>query len=220
MLDRVLEPEVMDSEADARDYDEMDHSAVNAKFAADFLSAWPKPAGVVLDVGTGTAQIPIELCRQAEGFRVLAVDAAAHMLKLARSNIEKSGFADRIAVELADAKKSNHAEQSFDAVISNSIVHHIPFPFSVLAEMVRVCKLGGRLLARDLARPADLPKLRSLVDTYAAGANEHQRQLFADSLHSALTLEEVRNLVGRLGYAPESVAMTSDRHWTWSAVRA
>ena len=37
MLPRVLEPELMDTAEEARDYDEMDHSAVNRAFVADFL---------------------------------------------------------------------------------------------------------------------------------------------------------------------------------------
>ncbi len=36
MLERVLEPEAMDSPEEARDYDAMDHSAVNRVFVADF----------------------------------------------------------------------------------------------------------------------------------------------------------------------------------------
>jgi hypothetical protein len=38
MLPRVLEPEVMDTPEEARDYDAMDHSAVNRVFVADFLA--------------------------------------------------------------------------------------------------------------------------------------------------------------------------------------
>ena len=53
MLARVLEPEVMDTPDDARDYDAMDHTAANATFAAAFLARWDG-AGVVHDVGTGT----------------------------------------------------------------------------------------------------------------------------------------------------------------------
>jgi len=40
MLNRVLEPEVMDTPEDARDYDAMDHSGVNRVFVADFLAVW------------------------------------------------------------------------------------------------------------------------------------------------------------------------------------
>ena len=38
-LDRILEPEVMDSAEEARDYDAMDHSEVNRRFVDDLLAA-------------------------------------------------------------------------------------------------------------------------------------------------------------------------------------
>ena len=56
-LRRVLEPEVMDSDEEARDYDAMDHAGVNAAFCDD-LTALAPDLGAVLDVGTGTARIP------------------------------------------------------------------------------------------------------------------------------------------------------------------
>ena len=37
MLDRELEPEVMDDENEAADYDQMDHSEVNRIFVRDLL---------------------------------------------------------------------------------------------------------------------------------------------------------------------------------------
>ena len=39
MLPRTLEPEVMDSPEEARDYDAMDHAEVNRKFVDDLLAA-------------------------------------------------------------------------------------------------------------------------------------------------------------------------------------
>ena len=63
MLPRVLETEAMDTPAEAADYDAMDHREVNRAFVIDFLAAGPPP-GEILDLGTGTAQIPIELCRR------------------------------------------------------------------------------------------------------------------------------------------------------------
>ncbi len=217
VIPRVLEPEVMDSPAEAAEYDRMDHTAVNRTFAADFLAVWFDRTGTVLDVGTGTAQIPVELCRQATGFGVRAVDAAAEMLKLATVNIAAAGLADRIAAELVDAKRLPHDAGHFAAVVSNSIVHHIPDPAPAFAEMVRVCRPGGALFVRDLLRPETEAELSRLVDLHAAGATPDQRQLFRQSLHAALTVDEVRALVGRLGFDPDTVAQTSDRHWTWSA---
>ena len=82
-----------------------------------------------------------------------------------------------------------------------------------------VCAAGGLLFVRDLIRPPDKAALAHQVATYAAGCNPHQTRLFADSLRAALTVEEVRGMVGRLGYAPDTVRATSDRHWTFSSER-
>jgi ubiquinone/menaquinone biosynthesis C-methylase UbiE len=216
MLARVLETEAMDTAAEAVDYDSMDHREVNRVFVADLLTAGPGD-GPILDLGTGTAQIPIELCRQDARARVLAIDAAQHMLVLAQKNIEQAGLADRIRVDRVDAKRLPYADGAFGTVASNSIVHHIPEPGQVLAEAWRVLAPGGLVFIRDLFRPHDEATVRRLVETYAAGANDHQQRMLADSFRAALTVEEVRQIVTRLGANPDAVQATSDRHWTWAA---
>jgi ubiquinone/menaquinone biosynthesis C-methylase UbiE len=197
----------------------MDHRQVNTQFVTDFL-LFRAECARVLDVGTGTAQIPIELARRTAAVPIVAVDAARHMVDLARQNVERAGLAGRVGIELCDAKGLPFDDGSFDAVISNSLVHHIPRPESVLAEMVRVTKLAGVLFVRDLARPEGTAMLQQLVRQYAGDANAHQQKMFAESLHAALTLDEMRDLVATLGFPPESVRMTSDRHWTWAAVKS
>jgi ubiquinone/menaquinone biosynthesis C-methylase UbiE len=216
MLPRALEPEVMDTPEEARDYDSMDHQAVNRVFVADFLAFWDG-SNPILDVGTGTAQIPIELCRQAATAEVTAIDLAEEMLKVGRENVRRAGLDDRLRLKLVDAKNTRFDDGAFAAVISNSIIHHIPEPGGVVAEMVRVVRRGGRLFVRDLLRPPDEAILCRLVDTYAAGANDHQRAMFAESLHAALTLEEIRALVAPHGFDSHTVQQTTDRHWTWRA---
>lgn len=216
MLPRVLEPEVMDSEVEARDYDAMDHGQVNRVFVADFLHLW-EGAGAILDVGAGTAQIPIELCRQHATATVLAIDLAQHMLDVGYQNIERAGLASRIRLQRCDAKQMPFANGSFLAVISNSIIHHIPEPAAVVAEMVRVIRPGGLIFVRDLLRPEDDLAVRRIVAAYAGDANSHQQKMFEDSLRAALTLDEVRGLVAPHGFAADTVQQTSDRHWTWAA---
>ncbi|HEY2838883.1 MAG TPA: class I SAM-dependent methyltransferase [Pirellulales bacterium] len=219
MLARVLEPEVMDTAEEARDYDSMDHAAVNEAFAAAFLSIWTG-RNPILDVGTGTAQIPIAIARKSPDPQIVAIDLAEQMLAVARINVAAGGFDARICIEKADAKRFHFPDAHFSAVISNSIIHHIPDPSLCFAEMHRVCSGGGVLFVRDLLRPGDRATLVHLVNAYAAGANDHQRKMFADSLRAALALDEVRELVGRLGYDPATVVQSSDRHWTWSAPRS
>jgi ubiquinone/menaquinone biosynthesis C-methylase UbiE len=216
MLPRVLEPEVMDSSEEARDYDAMDHAAVNRLFVADFLAAWDG-CGPVLDLGTGTAQIPIELCRQHPEVRVTGVDLAEHMLRVGRENVRRAGLESRIRLERVDAKALPFPTGAFGAVISNSIIHHIPEPSEVVAEAARMTAPGGLLFIRDLLRPVSTADLQELVAAYAGDANARQRQMFADSLHAALSLDEIRRLVTARDFDPGTVGQTSDRHWTWLA---
>jgi ubiquinone/menaquinone biosynthesis C-methylase UbiE len=217
MLDRRLEPEVMDTPGEARDYDAMDHSAVNRAFVVDFLEHW-RGQSPILDVGTGTALIPLEFYKSgSKSARLVGVDLAAAMLDVGRRNVFAAGADRVIELRQADAKALPFADGEFGAVMSNSIVHHVPDPRSVLSEAIRVTRPGGLVFFRDLMRPPDEPTLRRLVGLYAADANDRQRQLFADSLHAALTLDEVRDLVAKLGYDLKTVRPTSDRHWTWVA---
>ena len=197
----------------------MDHSTVNRVFASDFLVHF-KADGPILDVGTGTAQIPVELCRQHPPLHIVAIDASPAMLQLAQVNIDQAGLTGRIRVQLVDAKRLPFADGVFSAVVSNSIVHHIPEPRSVLAEMVRGDG-GWRLgfFVRDLLRPEDDVTVRRLVDLHTAGATRQQRDLFEASLRAALTVDEVRGLVAEIGGDPTAVRQTTDRHWTWSQPR-
>ncbi len=228
MLPRILEPEVMDTALEARDYDAMDHAAVNRVFVTDFLTYQAtlgptrdrdKPFGHILDVGTGTAQIPIELCNRGVFCQVTAIDLAEQMLRVGRENLRRHGLENRIRLERWDAKHMPCAPGTFDTIISNSIVHHIPEPAAVFAEMVRVVRPGGLLFVRDLLRPGDDATLGQLVELHAAGANDHQKKMFAESLHAALTLDEVRAIVAALGFPADSVRQTTDRHWTWQATK-
>ncbi|MDX1964494.1 MAG: class I SAM-dependent methyltransferase [Pirellulales bacterium] len=239
MLSRTLEPEVMDQPADAADYDAMDHRAVNERFVADLLAqvgavglltgAEHSPAATsetpewspsaptldVIDLGTGTARIPILLCQQVPPARVLAVDAAVSMLHIAIRNIEIAGLRERIQLSQGDCKDLAYPDAMFDVVMSNSIVHHLAQPERLLKEALRLCRPDGTIFIRDLARPDTATRVDELVALYAAGCNAHQTALFRDSLHAALTLDEVREIVSSLGQDPAGVQLTSDRHWTW-----
>lgn len=220
MLKRVLEPEVMDTAEEAADYDSMDHSHVNQRFVEDWHAARltaghnPLKQQRLLDVGTGTALIPIEYCRRFADLQIVAIDLAQEMLKLAHQNVERAGFADRIELRLVDAKRIPSADGEFAGVVSNSIIHHIPHPLLSFREMVRVLAPGGLLFVRDLMRPESKAQLESLVQTYAGEATPCQRQLFRQSLHAALSVEEVAAILDQLGLSGACVQATSDRHWT------
>jgi ubiquinone/menaquinone biosynthesis C-methylase UbiE len=220
VLTRVLEPEVMDSVEEAEAYDAMDHVAVNDRFVADFFEAHGAGrGGQVLDVGMGPGRIAIALCRADPRIRVLGIDLAESMLELARRNVEQAGLAGRIRAERADAKACAYPDGAFEAVVSNTIIHHIPDPGPALAEMTRLVGPGGTVFVRDLARPGRREELEQLVAIHAGGEPPATRALFEASLQAALTPEEVRATLRDRGLDDPDVVMTSDRHWTWKWTR-
>jgi hypothetical protein len=103
-------------------------------------------------------------------------------------------------------------------VTSNSLVHHIPDPRAVFLEIARIARPGAPILIRDLVRPETHDALEQLLETHAARWSPLQRTLFSDSLHAALTLEEVRDLLDACGLSDVNVTQVTDRHW--SAERA
>ena len=218
MIDRVLEPEIMEDLQEAIEYNDMDFSEVNRTFVTDFV-AYATQSGFelgkdILDLGTGTARIPVELCVQVPSVRVMASDASTQMLELARYNIEIHHMLDRIQLHRGDAKKLVFGREFFDAVISNSLVHHLPECESFFAESLRVLRPSGVLFVRDLLRPESKQEVERLVAMHAGTENERSQQLFRQSLEAALTIQELAELLSRFGIESSCIRQSSDRHWT------
>ncbi len=153
-MPRTPEPEVMDSEQEARDYDAMDHGDVNANFCVDLLALRPRPRSV-LDAGTGTALIAIELCRRAPEVRVEAIDLAGPMLTRATRNVERARMGGRIRLARRDATATGMPGAAFDTVMSNSLAHHVPEPLDLFTELFRLVSDGGLLFVRDSGAPRE-----------------------------------------------------------------
>ena len=67
------------------------------------------------------------------------------MLDLARRNVAEAALTDRIASHEAMPRACRFPDGRFEAVVSNTIIHHIPDPAPALAEMVRLVAPGGTL---------------------------------------------------------------------------
>lgn len=212
-MQRILEPEVMDTSEEAIEYDAMDFTAVNTAFAQRTSELGPQ-SGLVLDAGTGTARIPILICQKCPQLQIIASDLSKNMLLIASKNVEQAGLQKQISLELADSKQLPYQDGQFDLVISNSIVHHLPDPLPFFLEIKRVLKPNGAILIRDLFRPADEATMNALVDCIGEDYDEHQKMLFRDSLHAAFTLDEVKEIVQNAGLEGVKVYQSSDLHWT------
>ncbi len=219
-ISRTLEPECMSERTEALAYGDMCLDAVNEAFVEDLLSHGTSigggPVGVwVIDLGCGPCDIPVKLCERAPAVKVLAIDSSVEMLELAKRQIDFGGMIDRISLAHDDVKILDmYADEMADTVISNTLLHHLAEPEQGLRTAVRLLKLGGRLFIRDLVRPSSVDEVEELVRLHTEGEPEIAKQLLRQSLHAALTLEEVREMAAEFGIAPNCVQMTSDRHWT------
>jgi ubiquinone/menaquinone biosynthesis C-methylase UbiE len=212
LLARTLEPEVMDTEEDAAAYDAIDTGEVDEVFAARAVELAPAE-GLVLDAGAGPGGIAVRVAVRAPGLRIVAIDLAEAMLVRARARVAGAGLGARVEVALGDVKATGRPDASFDMVMSNSTVHHLPDPLGFFVELRRLLRPGGAIFVKDLHRPASHVEWQSLVERHAAHDGPRARQLFADSLLAALTVEEVRALCDRAELDGVEVRRTSDRHW-------
>ncbi|MBF2063180.1 MAG: class I SAM-dependent methyltransferase [Calothrix sp. C42_A2020_038] len=212
-MQRVPEPEVMDTLEEAIEYDAMDFTDVNSAFA-EYAISLGVTDGLVLDAGTGTARIPILICQRCPNLQIIGIDLAQNMLMIGAKNIEQAGLQGQITLELADSKALPYADGLFDLIISNSLVHHLPDPLLFFLEVKRVLKLNGAILIRDLIRPVDTATVNTLVDKIGANYNEHQKILFRDSLHAAFNLEEVKQMFETAGITGVEIYQSSELHWT------
>jgi ubiquinone/menaquinone biosynthesis C-methylase UbiE len=212
-MERILEPEVMDTRDEAEAYDAMDHLEVNTAFV-DRIIELGAEGGHFLDLGTGPAQIPILLAQRRSQIRITAIDLSMHMLKLGEKHVAEAGLTNRISLAYIDAKNLPYAAESFDGVISNSIIHHLTDPMPVLRGISCVIRAGGLILIRDLMRPDTPEAAQALVERYAADGTPYQRKLFYDSFLAAFTIPEIEEMLSQVNLPGAIVVQSSDRHWS------
>ncbi len=214
-MQRILEPELMDTRRDAEEYDAMDFWDADKSCAHDAVALLRRRKdATVLDIGTGSAKIPLLMLEEKSDLAILAVDMAKEMLKVAARRVADANVSDKCKLACMDAKALRVPDAKYDLVLCNSTAHHIPDPLALFREIARVVKPDGAILVRDLVRPETMDDAWAIVKRVAAGEHIRQQQLFFDSLCAALTLDDVRTLVAKAGLKKMKVALCSDRHWT------
>ncbi|HEX5778037.1 MAG TPA: methyltransferase domain-containing protein [Xanthobacteraceae bacterium] len=100
----------------------------------------------VLDVGCGTGVLTRRLAALPNVESVTGVDPAASLLADAR---ELAKDLTNVNFQEADGRSLPFADASFDVVVFDSTLSHVPEPERALAEAFRVLRAPGRLAAFD-----------------------------------------------------------------------
>jgi SAM-dependent methyltransferase len=101
----------------------------------------PRPGERWLDVATGTGAVAARAAHM--GAVVTGVDLAPRLLETARRLAAEKGLA--ISFDVGDCEDLPYKDASFDVVASAVGVIFAPDHSAVARELVRVCRLGGRL---------------------------------------------------------------------------
>ncbi len=111
----------------------------------------------ILDVGTGPGRMAYTLALA--GFRLCSVDISQAAQDVARLYAKKYGVLSKIKFLNMDAQGLRFSNNSFNTVFSANLLHDVKNPNRVVDEMIRVCKVNGKIIISDLNK-----KGKSLVN--------------------------------------------------------
>ena len=212
-MNRTLEPELMEDDAQVQAYAAADFSQENQGFVDLFREYFPEfSEGHVLDLGCGPGDIPIRLARAVPGCRITAVDASSPMIRLAEDRVRQAGLSDRITFRCERFQDLAGANMA-DAAISNSLLHHVPNPLQFWHKIRVAVKPGSPVLVMDLLRPESPEEAQAIVDRYASGAPDILRRDFYNSLLAAFTEDEISAQLAQMNLTRLIIDVPDDRHW-------
>lgn len=98
----------------------------------------------VLDIGCGAGGKTLYYASQG-AHHVTGIDVVPTYAAEASALAAKLGLSDRATFVTADAAAMPFADASFDTIIANDAMEHVPDPAATLAECWRVLRPGGRM---------------------------------------------------------------------------
>lgn len=210
-MQRVPEPDLMDEAEQARAYAEADFAEPHQAFVRYFAERFPGfEKGAALDLGCGPADVTMRFARAYPLVSVVGLDGAESMLALGREALAREGLADRVTLLRVHLPATMDAR--YDAIISNSLLHHLADPMVLWETVAQTAKPGAPVFVMDLLRPQSVVEAERLTAMYAADAPEVLRKDFFNSLLAAYRLDEIAGQLRSAGLERFRVEQVSDRH--------
>ena len=155
-------------------------------------------SGRVLDIGTGSGRLAIELAKvKGCHFDIIALDISENMIKKARENARLYGVENKIKFLVSTAAALPFADNSFDLVISYASLHHWFKPVAVFDEVARVTKETGHFIIRDNKRVYQNPVWKAIIWIISRFMNKRHRENWPKAIMASYTIPEVREILSR-----------------------
>lgn len=212
-LPRVPEPEKMTAEEESH-YARADYSVPHEAFVTEVVDRLGGQNEIALvDLGTGPGDVPIRFRTKVE-WQIWGVDFSPAMLAFATQDAANRlpGDAKPINWVVSDIKRTGLPNRLFDAVISNSVLHHLNDPVQFWREVERIGKPGSFVHVRDLRRPSSYAEAGRLTLLHVGGESDVVQQHYHSSLLSAYWTEEVQQQLDAAGLHGLEVRELDDRY--------
>ena len=201
----------MEGVEQAQAYAAADFAASDTAFVERFVALFGTDHdGEIADLGCGPGNIALTLATRLPTARIVGIDGSAAMIAIARQRGRR--LAERVRFVEARVPDPALSRAHFSAVVSNSLLHHLPDPAALWSTVTAIGRPGAPVLIGDLRRPASAAEARHIVDIYAPDAPAVLRDDFLASLHAAFEPDEVRAQLKAAGLHRWRVEVTSDRH--------
>jgi ubiquinone/menaquinone biosynthesis C-methylase UbiE len=212
-MNRIPEPDLMDSIEQAEAYAETDFSEPHDAFVEYFRSRFPRFSEKnVLDLGCGTADVIARFARTYPGAFITGIDGAQAMLDIGSRVIKSKGLSHRVKLQRCLLSDAGLPEIKYDAVISNSLLHHLNDPLIIWKTIQQCAGIGAPIFVMDLLRPDSIEKARAFVERYTADASLTLQEDFFNSLLAAYKVEEIQQQLKAANLDYLSIETVSDRH--------
>ena len=155
--------------------------------------------GKVLDIGTGSGLLAIELAKSKHGrnFDITGVDISENMIRKAGENASAAGVKDKIDFLNCTAAVLPFSDKSFDLVISYASLHHWFDPVAVFNEAARVVKKNGFIIIRDNKRVYQNPFWKCGIWFISCFMNKRHRENWPKAILASYTIPEIKDLVNQ-----------------------
>jgi ubiquinone/menaquinone biosynthesis C-methylase UbiE len=213
-MQRILEPELMDEDEQARAYAEADFAEPNERFVGYFdTEIHPAVHGAVLDLGCGPGDIVLRLAKRHQGLTVHGLDGSEAMLHFAVDRLAREpALQSRVQFVHGILPGAALPLARYDAVVSNSLLHHLHDPRVLWNAIREVAAPGAAVLVMDLYRPPSPGAAQEIVEAYSGEEPEVLKRDFFNSLCAAFEPDEVRAQLESCGLGCLDVRTVSDRH--------
>lgn len=165
-----------------------------------------RPEDVVLDVCCGTGALALDLAPFVS--HVTGFDLTPAMVEQAKTEQSKRQFRN-IDWKIGDVSALPFEDGAFSLIVCSAAFHHLSDPRSAFGELVRVCRIGGRIVVRDVTPAPDKSAAFDRLETLRDPSHTH-----------AFTPDELAELGGGLPVSNPALHSSAAKDLPFDAILA